>query len=69
MHGGKLKIGKLKVLDLYCGLGGLSLGFEMTGAFETIGGIDNFDWAVKTFYHNHKGLDLELISKPTDMSK
>lgn len=57
----------IKVLDLYSGLGGLSLGFEMTGAFEVIGGIDNFDWAVKTFYHHHK-LDLRLIATPQDMS-
>src|SRR5690349_10672694 len=60
---------KLKVLDLYCGFGGLSLGFEYTRAFEVIGGIDFYDWAVKTFYENHPKLKkLKLISKPSDMS-
>jgi DNA (cytosine-5)-methyltransferase 1 len=60
---------KLAVLDLYSGFGGLSLGLEMTGAFEVIGGIDNYEWAVKTFYHNHPNLKVKIISKPCDMSK
>lgn len=58
---------KLGVLDLYSGLGGLSLGFEMTGAFSVIGGIDNFDWAVRTFYYNH-ACDVRRINQPQDMS-
>jgi DNA (cytosine-5)-methyltransferase 1 len=60
---------KLKVLDLYCGFGGLSLGFEFTNAFEVIGGIDFYDWAVKTFYHNHPKLkSLKVLSNPCDMT-
>lgn len=60
---------KIKVLDLYCGYGGLSMGFEFTKAFEVIGGIDFSEWAVKTFYHNHPSLkDLKIISKPCDMT-
>lgn len=60
---------KIKVLDLYCGYGGLSMGFEYTKAFEVIGGIDNYDWAVKTFYHNHPNLSkLKRITSPCDMS-
>jgi len=60
---------KITVLDLYSGLGGLSLGFEFTGAFKTIGGIDNYDWAVKTFYHNHNDLNLRLVSQPQNLSQ
>lgn len=58
---------QLTVLDLYCGFGGLSLGFGLTGAFETIGGIDCFDWAVRTFYANHRCAP-RLISQPHDLS-
>lgn len=59
---------KLSVLDLYCGLGGLSLGFEMTGAFETLAAIDNYDWAVKTFCRNHP-IKSECFSRPQDLAK
>jgi len=41
----------MKVLDLFCGCGGLSLGFEQAG-FEILGGIDNNPHAVSTFQHN-----------------
>ena len=59
----------ITVLDLYSGLGGLSLGFEMTGAYHTIGGIDIFNRAVETFYFNHPDLSkLKLINRPQDLS-
>jgi DNA (cytosine-5)-methyltransferase 1 len=58
---------KRSVLDLYSGLGGLSLGFEFTGAFRTIGGIDNYPPAVATFSFNHT-FTTGLLSKPADMS-
>ena len=32
---------KLKVLDLFSGLGGFSLGLERTGHFETVAFCDN----------------------------
>lgn len=39
------------VLDLFCGCGGISLGFHLAG-FQVVGGIDiNID-ATKTFQHN-----------------
>lgn len=62
-------MGKLKVLDLYCGYGGLSMGFEFTKAFEVVGGIDFYEWAVRTFYYNHPHLShLERINQPCDMT-
>jgi DNA (cytosine-5)-methyltransferase 1 len=44
-----------KVLDLFCGIGGLSLGLTRAG-FESIGGVDNWDDAARTFEHNHAPL-------------
>ena len=43
-----------RVLDLFCGAGGLSVGFEAAG-YEIVGGIDNNDIAVKTFTNNIPG--------------
>lgn len=42
-----------KIIDLFCGCGGLSLGFEMAG-FEVELAIDMWKDAVATFNHNHK---------------
>ena len=44
---------KYKVLDLFSGCGGLSLGFEDAN-FEVVLGIDNWSDALKTFSFNHK---------------
>ena len=44
----------LNVLDLFCGAGGLSYGFECAG-FDTLLGIDNDAKALETFELNHKG--------------
>lgn len=41
------------VLDLFCGAGGLSYGFERTGHFVTVGGIDLLQDRVDTFTANH----------------
>lgn len=43
---------KPKVLDLFCGAGGLSWGFEKVG-FEVSWGLDNWGPAVDTFKANH----------------
>ncbi len=40
-------------IDLFCGAGGLSYGFEMAG-FNVLLGIDNDVAALKTFEKNHK---------------
>ena len=44
----------LNVLDLFCGAGGLSYGFECAG-FDILLGIDNDAKALETFELNHKG--------------
>lgn len=44
---------KNKIIDLFCGCGGLSRGFEMAG-FDVKVAIDMWDDAVKTYNHNHK---------------
>ncbi|MEI8128830.1 MAG: DNA cytosine methyltransferase [bacterium] len=56
-----------KVLDLFCGCGGLSYGFEMAGC-DILLGIDNDIAALKTFEKNHRGAksictDITQISK------
>ncbi len=42
-----------RVIDLFCGCGGLSLGFEQAG-FNILLGIDMWKDALQTFEHNHK---------------
>ncbi|PFG29287.1 DNA cytosine methyltransferase [Paramicrobacterium agarici] len=44
-----------KVMDLFCGTGGFSKGFENTGGFEIVHGIDVLPVAVETFRANHSG--------------
>jgi DNA (cytosine-5)-methyltransferase 1 len=43
----------MKVMDLFCGTGGFSKGFENTGAFEVVYGIDVLRTSVDTFQLNH----------------
>lgn len=43
----------IRVLDLFCGCGGLSKGFEEAG-YKIIYGIDFWSDALKTFEYNHK---------------
>lgn len=45
---------KLRVLDLFCGIGGLSYGFEQTGEFSTVGGLDLLSDRIATFQKNHE---------------
>lgn len=46
----------LKILDLFAGAGGLSLGFEKTGQFEVVAIVENNKNATKTYLRNHPGL-------------
>lgn len=43
----------MKIIDLFCGIGGLSLGFEQAG-FEVVSAIDMWSDAVRTYNHNRK---------------
>ena len=64
---------RYKVLDLFCGAGGLSRGFIDAG-FEVVAGVDNNQNALDTFMLNHEnaiGLNIDLsnhenITKVTD---
>lgn len=52
------------VLDLFCGCGGLSLGFKMAG-FDIKLAIDNWEDALVTYRKNHKGtktLNADLLN-------
>lgn len=42
---------KYKVLDLFCGCGGISEGYHLAG-FDIVGGIDFNNYATVTFKHN-----------------
>ena len=44
---------RYNVIDLFCGAGGLSYGFEQAG-FDVLLGIDNDKMALKTFEQNHR---------------
>ena len=55
---------KYKVLDLFCGCGGISLGFELAGC-EIFGGIDVNQDAVNTFQHNFPGSQAKCIDLST----
>ncbi|GAB4207758.1 MAG: DNA (cytosine-5-)-methyltransferase [Roseiflexaceae bacterium] len=43
----------IKVMDLFCGIGGLSHGFEQTGQFQVTLGLDLLEDRVLTFCENH----------------
>lgn len=59
---------KIKVLDLFCGIGGFSYGFEMTKKFEVSVGADIWDVALNTFRKNHSSTKLinEDLTKTTN---
>ena len=42
----------MKIIDLFCGAGGLSLGFEQSG-FRVVSAIDNCKSSIETFNENH----------------
>ena len=62
-----MKTGSLNVIDIFCGAGGLSLGFEMAG-FNVLLGIDNDVECIKTYNRNfpEKGIikDIRKIKDP-----
>jgi len=61
--------GKRRVLDLFCGAGGLSFGIEQSGEFVTTCGIDLLPDRIDTFVRNHayaKGIAGDLTSFSLD---
>ncbi len=48
---------KITTVDLFCGAGGFTEGFQKAGGFETLLAIDFDEQAVKTFNHNHPCID------------
>lgn len=55
---------KYKVVDLFCGCGGLSLGFLEAG-YDVVIGVDHDEAALKTYNFNHKdslGLKADLFT-------
>jgi DNA (cytosine-5)-methyltransferase 1 len=63
------------VVDLFCGCGGLSEGFEQQG-FDILLGIDNFQSAIETFRYNHESVginrdltELEPEESPVDRNQ
>ena len=57
----------MNVLDLFCGCGGLSKGFELAG-YDVLLGIDNDNAALNTFEKNHKNsksLNADLSDEKT----
>ncbi len=58
---------KKAVLDLFCGVGGFSFGFEMHEAFQVVAGVDLLSDRLQTFSCNHVaanayGQDIRTIS-------
>ncbi len=55
-----------KVLDLFCGAGGMSLGFQLAGC-EILCGIDIEPWPVQTHHYNFPNARFSL--PPSDIGK
>ena len=53
-----MKKDKFKVIDLFCGIGGFSYGFEKTNDFEVVVGADIWNVALETFAKNHSKTNL-----------
>lgn len=51
----------MKIIDLFCGVGGLSLGFENAG-FELLAAVDMWEDAIRTFNHNRKDKVARVLS-------
>lgn len=56
-------MGNYKVLDLFCGCGGLSEGFKLAG-YDIVGGVDFNEAAIKTYNRNFvdsRGICCDLL--------
>jgi DNA (cytosine-5)-methyltransferase 1 len=54
-----------KVVDLFCGAGGLSHGFEKDNFYNTIIGVDSWEDALETYRYNNPtvGLQMDIASE------
>ncbi len=52
-HQTKRVSNKYKLIDLCCGAGGLSAGFELTKLYDVVMGLDIYTSAMETFKYNH----------------
>jgi len=48
----------VKVVDLFSGIGGFSLGLESTGGFETVQFVENHEWCQKVLAKNFPGVPI-----------
>ncbi len=56
----------INLLDLFCGAGGLSLGFSETKKYKIVGAVDNWKPATETFQFNHKVKSDEVLCANMD---
>lgn len=61
--------GLIRVLDLFCGSGGFSHGFELTGGFAVTAGVDLLSDRIDTFTANHRAAtsvaaDIRRVAAP-----
>jgi DNA (cytosine-5)-methyltransferase 1 len=68
----KIKLNKFRVIDLFSGCGGLSLGIQNAG-FNVVAGFDNWRLAIDVYHQNfnHQAfiVDLRIIKKDFDIFK
>jgi DNA (cytosine-5)-methyltransferase 1 len=62
-----LESSKLTIMDLFCGIGGFSHGFEKTGQFQVATGVDLLGDRLETFCANHStatayGIDIRHLT-------
>ena len=46
-----------RIIDLFAGCGGMSLGFEMAG-FQTVLAVEKDDWAAETYQFNRQNANI-----------
>lgn len=66
---------RIPVLDLFCGVGGFSHGFQRTEKFQVVGGIDLLPDRISTFAENHptamafctdiRSISIDSLAQPT----
>lgn len=60
---------KFKVIDLFAGAGGLSLGFQKTGKFNIVAAVEKSDRAQETYKNNFERVDLWADIKEVNFNK